>query len=98
MESQLAIAYIYGVSGRKEDARKMLAKIEAQSKDTYVSPVLVASVHCGLGEKDRAFASLEKAFIERDNRIRYLKADPKFDPLRSDPRFTALLKRIGLEK
>lgn len=59
---------------------------------------LVASIYAALGDKDRAFAKLEKAFAERDYNLHRLKVDPLFDPLRDDPRFKDLVRRIGLPK
>ena len=56
-----------------------------------------ATVYAGLGEKDAAFDNLEKAVDERADCIPWIKADSKIDPLRSDPRYPALLRRVGLE-
>jgi len=56
----------------------------------------IAAIYEGLGEKDQAFASLAKAYAERDSNISNLKMDPEFDSLHSDPRFTDLLRRVGL--
>jgi hypothetical protein len=61
-----------------------------------VSAYGVAKIHEGLGEKDQAFAWLERAITERDTNVISLKVDPEFDSLRSDPRFADLLRRIGL--
>jgi hypothetical protein len=58
----------------------------------------LASVQAALGDKDKAFESLELAYKEKDGDLIYLKTDPKFDILRSDPRFEMILKKIGLEK
>jgi len=72
--------------------------MKERSEKEYISPALLASVYSALGEQDTAFGLLEKAYAERDSILGYLKTDPMFDPLRFDPRFTALLKKIGLEK
>ena len=61
-----------------------------------VSSYNVALIYIGLGEKDRAFDSLEKAYKERSDLLVYLKVDPRLDTLRSDPRFADLMRRIGL--
>jgi hypothetical protein len=53
-------------------------------------------IHAGLGEKDEAFTLLEKSIAERSTFLVYTKWEPRLDPLRSDPRFTQILKRIGL--
>jgi len=93
----LSRAMIYARSGRTEDARKILNGLKVLSKKEYVSPALLASAYAALGEHDLAFDLLDRAYAERDNRLTYLKTAPSFDPLRSDPRFTALLRKIGLE-
>ena len=62
----------------------------------YVPAVYFAGIYAGLGEKDQAFAWLDKAYTERDDRLIYLAVDPIVDPLRSDPRFGGMLKRLGL--
>ena len=55
----------------------------------------MAVIHLGLGERDKAFAWLEKAFQERDVRLSFMKVDPKWYPWRNDPRFSAILQRLG---
>jgi eukaryotic-like serine/threonine-protein kinase len=86
----------YAVAGRTADARKVLAELEEMSKQRYVSPYNNALVYAGLGEKDQAFAWLNKADEERNDYLVYIKVEPLFDSLRSDPRFGDLLRRIGL--
>jgi len=92
------LAITYARAGKIKEAREILNEIKEGSKKEYVSPVILAAVHGELGEYDIAFDLLEKGYAGRDNRMNLLKVDPIFDPLRSDPRFTALLKKIGLEK
>ena len=65
-------------------------------KQKYVSPYFIALVYVGLGEKDQAFAWLEKAYQERHPYLILIKVEPVFDVLRSDPRFQDLVQRIGL--
>jgi tetratricopeptide (TPR) repeat protein len=91
-----AIGYSYAVSGAESKARQALAELQGMSKRRYVSPVDVAAIHAGLGEKDRAFAWLETGVHGRAIGISFLKIDPRFDSLRLDPRFAVLLRRIGL--
>jgi hypothetical protein len=67
-----------------------------QTGKEYVSPGEVAILLAALGERDQAFASLEKAYDQHDLQLQYLGADPAYDPLRSDTRFQDLLRRIGL--
>ena len=66
------------------------------SKRRFVLSLWFAVVYVGLGDKDRAFESLEKGYDERDTSIFILKADYRMDPLRSDPRYHELLRRMGL--
>ena len=86
--------YASGLAGRRAEAEKALAQIAALSKRRYVSAFPIAWVYVGLGNKDRTFEWLEKAYEERASRLVYLKAEPAFDPLRSDPRFVDLLRRM----
>jgi tetratricopeptide (TPR) repeat protein len=74
--------------------RKTLAFLEEAAKYAYVSPVHFAVLHAQLGQKDEAFSWLEKAFEERQPWLGQLKVDPQFEPLRSDPRFGQLIRRV----
>lgn len=87
----------YARSGRKADARKIVEDLKEQSKRKYIAPSVIAEIYTALGEKDQAFAWLDKAYEDHDFILVLLKIEPSFDGLRSDPRFAALLKRIGLE-
>jgi len=86
----------YARAGNKGEAMKILNELKEMSRRGYVPPSEMAFVYIGLGNKDQAFAWLDKAYEERDNPVVFLKAEPLFDPLRSDPRFGDLLRRIGL--
>lgn len=86
----------YGLAGRKDEANQVLKELLELGRRRYVTPAAVASVYIGLGNKDQAFAWLEKAYQEHSNYLAYLKVFPLVDPLRSDPRFDELLRRIGL--
>jgi tetratricopeptide (TPR) repeat protein len=90
------LAHTYAVSGRKTEARKLLAELQRLSEQSYVPATNVALVYTGLGEKDKAFAWLDKAVEEHSFSLAYVKVEPRFDPLRSDPRFADLLHRINL--
>lgn len=90
------IGHVYAISGQRGEAQKLLDQLHEESKHKYVSPYNFARIYEGLGEKDQAFAWLEKAYAERDSNITLLKVDSEFDSLHSDPRFTELLRRIGL--
>ena len=90
------LGHTYARAGRASDARKVLEELKERSKQRYVSWRDIAVIYAGLGDKDQAFACLEKAYELRDSGLVFLKVDPLFDPLRSDPRFQSLLRRIGL--
>jgi serine/threonine protein kinase/tetratricopeptide (TPR) repeat protein len=90
------LAHAYAVAGKRAQARQTLEKINDQLTRTHVPPDAIALIHVALGEKERAFALLEEAFTQHNVLFYWLKADPRFDPLRSDPRFQHLLRRLGL--
>ena len=90
------MGHVYAISDQRGEARKLLDELQEEAKHQYVSPCYIARIYEGLGEKDQAFAWLEKAYEERDSNITNLKVDPGFDSLHSDPRFTDLLRRVGL--
>ena len=89
------LGYAYAVAGRRPAALEVIEKLKATSSEHYVPPAAVALVLSGLGERDEALTWLEKANEERDPWITALKVEPMFDPLRSDPRFQDLLRRVG---
>ncbi len=86
----------YAVAGNRQKAVGILQDLEALAKTKYVSPVDVAVVYTGLGDRDLALRWLEKAYEQRVMRIQEL-PDPMFDSLRVDPRYWDLLRRIGLQ-
>ena len=90
------LGHAYARAGRTADAHRVLDELKQRSTQRYVSWRDIAVIDAGLGEKDEAFAALEKAYEMHDSGIVFMKVDPLFDPLRSDPRFPALLRRIGL--
>ncbi len=92
------LALAYALAGRKPEARKVMAKLDRLSQREYVSSYDRAMVYVALGEKERAFAALEKAFEEHSERIVWLNVDWRLEPLRSDPRFQDLLHRIHLSQ
>jgi eukaryotic-like serine/threonine-protein kinase len=95
-EPYATIGYVYGRMGRGVDARKVIADLQEQSKKGYVAPTNFAKIYIGLGDKDQAFTWLEKGYQQHDFWLSFLKGDPIFDSLRSDPRFPDLVRRIGL--
>jgi TolB-like protein/Flp pilus assembly protein TadD len=90
-----SLAQAYALSGKRAEAQKLLVALKEQARRKYVSGAPLAVLYFSLGEKDQAFALLEKAYNDRDNMMILLKVDPYFDVLRSDARFTALLHRVG---
>ena len=90
------LAHAYAMAGRRVDAEQVLKGLLDGAKHSYVSPFDIAVIYAALGDKDAAFAWLNKAVAERSTFLVYSKWDPRLDPLRSDPRFQVLLRRIGL--
>ncbi len=87
---------MYAVSGKKDEAIKVLADLNNRSKHPCVSSYLTASIYAGLGDKDKAFGSLEKAYEGRSWYMTHLRLDPELDSLHSDTRFAELVRRVGL--
>ncbi|MCK4429705.1 MAG: hypothetical protein KAW19_00225, partial [Candidatus Aminicenantes bacterium] len=87
----------YAVAGNRNEALKILEELFERSKQGYVSQYAIASIYAALGKNDQAFEFLEKAFKKRDRSLLLLKIDPRVDNLRADPRFIALLEKVGLE-
>lgn len=88
--------YVHAVAGRTAEARKVLDDLKSlRAKSQYISAVGIALVHLALGEKDEALQWLEKGYDERAFQMQFLKLDPRWDSLRSDPRFVDLVRRIG---
>jgi eukaryotic-like serine/threonine-protein kinase len=86
----------YAVAGRPAEAQRLVEELLSLSRKRYVSPVYNAIIYIGLGEKDKAFTWLEKAYADRSDWMALMNTEPLFDPLRSDPRFQELLRRVGL--
>ncbi|HWU40833.1 MAG TPA: tetratricopeptide repeat protein, partial [Candidatus Acidoferrum sp.] len=90
------LGHAYALSGNQAEAQKILSELLARSKHGYLPPLGIATVYIGLGDKDRAFQWLGEAVEERGEYVTWLKNDPLYDPLRSDPRFPDLLRRLNL--
>lgn len=89
-------AGLYTISGPKAEARGARAELRRLVARGYVDPGIPMRVYVNVGEKDRAFEWMEKAFAERSTALTSIKVNPGFDPLRSDPRFQDLLRRMNL--
>ena len=90
------LAHAYAVSGRRDLALAIVQNLTQRARHAYVSPVDFAYAYVGLGETDRAVAELDKAAEAHDSLLIFALTDPVFDPLQSDPRFTALRRKAGL--
>lgn len=86
----------YAHAGRRDDASRLLAELKSRRKTGYVPAGAFVNAYLGLGENDQAFVSLEDAYKEQSNILQFLKVHPYFDPIRGDPRFADLLRRVGL--
>lgn len=90
----ISLGHALAMSDKKGEAREILDKLKSTKK--YVSPAELAILYVGLGDKEGALASLEKAYAARDLQLQYLKLESRYDSLRLDPRFRNLVRRVGL--
>ena len=90
------LGHALAVAGRRAEALTMLESLRDLSATRYVSPYSIALVHAGLGDRDHALGWLNKAYDERSDYMAYLTLEPMLDGLRSDPRFGALVGRVGV--
>ncbi len=95
--SLTALAHTYALSGRREEAMKMLEQLDEIAKRKYVSPYSLAAVYVALGDLDRAFEYLDRAVVAHDRALIWLKVAPRFNPIRTEPRFRAILRTVGAE-
>jgi hypothetical protein len=89
-------SYVYGIAGLELEARAILTELELASRTRYACAYDLAAAYLGLGETDRAFERFEKALEERSVCMIWFKVDPRFDEIRADPRYKALLTRMAL--
>ena len=92
------IGYAYAAIGERNAALKIIKQLNDRALHQYVSPCSTAMIYLALGDKQRALANLEKAYEVRSLFLFTLKADKIYDPLRSEPRFLTLLKKIGFNQ
>jgi tetratricopeptide (TPR) repeat protein len=90
-----ALGHAYATQGRRREALQILDDLQSRAKSQYVSPLDIATVQLGLGDKDAAFALLERAVDTHAGGLVFLAVDPRYDPVRQDPRFLRVLRRIG---
>jgi TolB-like protein len=90
-----SLAWAYGLAGRKHEAQKLIDELNEMARHQYLAPSLFVKPYLGLGDKDKALTWLEKGCEEHDQGLRFLKVNWLWDPLRSEPRFQALLRRMN---
>ncbi len=89
------LARAYALSGRREEARRILAELLERNRRSYVERTTLATIYSGLGEYDEALRWLEEAYQKRDGNMVLVKVNPDWDPLRADPRFQDLVRRMN---
>jgi hypothetical protein len=94
IETAAALAYAYAAAGRRAEAQTVLSLMESLSRRRYVSPLYLATIHTGLGEKEQAIKLLYQAYENRHPGLVLIRVWPHFDSLRGDPRFQELLRRF----
>jgi TolB-like protein/Flp pilus assembly protein TadD len=92
------LGYAYGESGDRAHAAAEIDALNKRALDGYVAPFNLAIIYLGLGDHQRALSRLDEAYVAHSQLLGLLKMDRIFDPLRPDPRFTALLRKVGLDK
>ncbi len=97
-ETEAALGRAYADAGDRVEATKVLEHLLQRQKHEFICASFLANMHVGLGQTNEAFAALAQAETEHSYYVAMWKVDPDLDPLRSDPRFTALLKKVGLDK
>ena len=95
--SLTALAHAVALAGRRDEAERRLLELEEIGKRKFVSPYSLAAVHVALGDADRAFEHLDRAVKGHDRALIWLPVAPRFNRVRSDPRFRAILKTVGAE-
>ena len=93
-----ALGHVYASSGNTSAARNILDTLFALNKKEHVSPFFIALVYAGLNDKEKALEWLQKSYEEKSGSVRYLKMEPRLQNLRNEPRYTELMKKIGLDK
>jgi TolB-like protein/class 3 adenylate cyclase/lipoprotein NlpI len=97
-EIESVLGRVYADGGDRLEATKVLNHLRERMRDEFISSAYVATILVGLGETDEAIVALAQAEEQHSYYVMWWKVDPDLDPLRSDPRFTALLKKVGLDK
>ncbi len=92
------LGHAYAKSGRVDEAHAVLERLEELANPRYVAPLERANVYAGLGDLDRSFEWLEKAYDERSSNLPFVRGAPIGRDIDHDPRFSDLMRRIGLEE
>ncbi len=87
----------YAHAGRRSDALRLLAELKRRRNTGYAPAGAFVNAYLGLGENEEAFVWLEQAYKEQSNMLQFVKVHPYFDPIRKDPRFADLVRRVGLD-
>ena len=93
-----ALATAYGYAGRRKEAVRLINELKQRRQTSYVPAGVFVGPYLALGDYDEAFTWLERAYQEKSETLQYLKVDPFFDPVRADPRFADLVRRVGLDQ
>lgn len=93
-----ALGNTYAAAGCHPQAEDIISELKNRASEGYVPPYNIAMVYAGLGQKDEAFAWLERAFEDRSIWLIFLNVHPMFDDLHTDARFKALVRRMGLDR
>jgi len=91
------LGYTYAMSGKVDEAEKIIVDLKDHLEKKYVMPTSLANIFVGLGKTDEALDWLEKGFVEYDGQMLYLNVEPAYDPLHSHPRYKALLRKMNLD-
>jgi len=94
-ELRALLGHAYARQGKRDEAQQALDELEELAKQRHILACEIVNIYASLGEKDQAFAWLERGYADRDTGMLRLKVDPRLDSLRSDPRFTDLLRRMN---
>jgi hypothetical protein len=92
------LGQVYALAGMRTEALEQLQELKQMATTYHVDSYHFMTLHLGLGERDQALEWLGKAFEERSTSLVFLQVDPTFDPLRSEPRFQDLLRRMNFPK
>jgi TolB-like protein/predicted Zn-dependent protease len=90
------VGYAYALMGKTAEAQQILTELESQRRQRYVNPLNFARIHTGLGNRAEALRWLEQGYEDRTSWMVWLKVDPTYDPIRTDPQFIDLVQRVGL--